>query len=237
MKFRLVHKSVSYLVSIALLPVLISLACQRSDTHPGNSPATIFPDVPASPSLSAKYIFYLHGRIIEEQGIRPTDSRYGVYEYEQILYTFRERGFTVISEARAKDTDPNLYASKMADQIQKLLGAGVPPGQITVVGASKGAVIAMLASTLLRNREVNFVIMSNCNDWVLENYRIDLFGNVLSIYDVKDEYGQTCKKFFDKSTGLNRHREVELKLGTGHAIIYRPIKEWVDPVVEWAGGT
>lgn len=37
-----------------------------------------------------------------------------------------------------------------------------------------------------------------------------------------------------RATGLNRHKEIELQLGTGHAILYKPLKEWIEPVVEWA---
>ena len=112
--------------------------------------------------------------------------------------------------------------------------ARVPPSRITVLGASKGSVITMRVSTVLRNKDVNFVIMSNCNDWVGKNFQIDLYGNVLSIYDVNDEFGQTCQKFFNKAHGLNRHNEVVLKVGTGHAVLYKPMKEWIDLVVEWA---
>ena len=194
----------------------------------------VLKEAPEAPDVRARYLFYLHGRIIEEKGIRPEDPRYGVYEYEQILDTFKQRGFTVISEARPQGTDVKQYASQTAGRIQKLLAAGVPPRRITVVGASKGSVIAMVTSSLLRNRDVNFVLMSNCNDWVRQNFDVDLFGNVLSIYDVNDEFGQTCRKLFDSSTGLNMRDEVELKIGTGHAILYTPMKEWVDLVVEWA---
>lgn len=194
----------------------------------------IFKAVPEKIDPQASYLIYLHGKIIEEKGIRPTDARWGVYEYEAILKALADKGLAVISEARPKGTDPKQYATKVVGQIKELLKAGVPPAHITVVGASKGSLITMLASTLLKNRDVNFVIMSNCNDWVLKNYEVDLYGNVLSIYDVKDEFGQTCRKFFDRATGLNRHKEIELKLGTGHAILYQPLKEWVEPVAEWA---
>ena len=81
---------------------------------------------------------------------------------------------------------------------------------------------------------MNFVLLSNCNDRVRDRYRIDLYGNVLSLYDVKDEYGGTCQSIFSQSNGLNRHREVKLTLGIGHALLYRPLKEWVDLVDEWA---
>jgi hypothetical protein len=76
--------------------------------------------------------------------------------------------------------------------------------------------------------------MSNCNDWVDRNFHIDLHGNILSIYDINDEFGQSCQKFFDKATGINRHQEIELKIGSGHAVLFKPLKEWVDPVIEWA---
>lgn len=219
--------------------VLFALACGQQRANPINktddrAQGVVLKDVPATVNVKASYLFYLHGRLIENQGIRPTDPRYGVYEYEEILNTLAAKGFTVISEARAKDTDVNQYAAKVVQQINNLVNAGVRPQHITVLGASKGAVITMRVSTLLKNKDVNFVIMSNCNDWVDQNFQIDLYGNVLSIYDFKDEFGQTCQKFFDKAHGLNRHNEVVLKIGTGHAVLYKPMKEWVDLVVDWA---
>jgi len=99
----------------------------------------VLKDVPSTTDAKANYLFYLHGRLIENQGIRPTDPRYGVYEYEEILNTLAARGFTVISEARGKDTDVNQYAAKVVQQIKTLIKAGVPPQHITVLGASKGS--------------------------------------------------------------------------------------------------
>jgi len=206
---------------------------KSSGAHPATKGA-IFKTVPEKIDTQARYLIYLHGKIIEEKGLRPTDARYGVYEYEAILKALADKGLAVISEARPKGTDPKQYAPKVLGQIKELLKAGVPPAHITVVGASKGSVITMLVSTLLKNRDVNFVIMSNCNDWVLENFEVDLYGNVLSIYDFKDEFGSTCRRFFDRATGLNRHKEIELTLGTGHAILYKPLPEWIEPVADWA---
>ena len=68
----------------------------------------------------------------------------------------------------------------------------------------------------------------------MRTHEIDLHGNVLSIYDMNDEFGRTCQPFFDKATGLNRHKEVELRIGTGHAILYQPLPEWIDLVDDWA---
>jgi hypothetical protein len=206
---------------------------QKKDTNK-NAQGIIISDAPSNAEPNADYLFFLHAKIVEDQGRRPTSPKYGVYEYEEILKTFKDKGFVVISEARPKDTDVEPYAAKLIGQIDILLKAGVPPQRITILGASKGAVIAMVTSSRLKNKNVNFVIMNNCNDWVDKNFSIDLHGNILSIYDINDEFGRSCQKFFDRATGLNRHREIELKIGIGHGVLFKPLKEWVDPVIEWA---
>ena len=191
-------------------------------------------DLPQHPKATERYVFYEHGRIIENQGLHPHDDRFGTYEYEEILRTLASRGLKVISEARAQGTDARTYAKRAASQIATLLRAGVPPSHITVIGASKGAVITMLISTYAANRNVRYVIMSNCNDEILQRFHPDLHGAVLSIYDEKDEFGTTCAPFFDKATGLSRHREIQTHLGIGHALLYSPRPEWVEPAVAWA---
>jgi len=195
---------------------------------------SIYQDVPDKIDIKAKYLFYLHGRIIEEKGIRPTSEKYGVYEYEKILETLKNKGFFVISEARKKNTHMGRYTQKVVSQVKALLKAGVPPENVTVVGASKGALIAMLVSTSLGNKDVNFVFMAGCNDMVYHKFDIDFYGNILSIYDKNDELAGTCQIFFENSTGINKYKEIKLKVGTGHGILYKPLKEWIDPVVKWA---
>ena len=230
--------------SVYLFAVCLMIFFTSSCSHHSAAVATvdtasqgaIWKDVSGKIDPKAKYLFYFHGRIIENQGTRPTDPRYGVYEYQEILDTFKNKGFVVVSEARPKGTDNVAYAHKMVDQINTLIKAGVPPRNITVVGASKGGGIAIFTSTFLKNRDVNFVIMASCGDY--DDYKTtvpDFWGNILSIYDYKDDTGAgTCQNFFDHSTGINRHDEIVVKLGLGHGILYKPLKEWVDPVVAWA---
>ncbi|MBA3322657.1 MAG: polysaccharide deacetylase family protein [Pyrinomonadaceae bacterium] len=214
--------------------LLLALAAVSYPQTAHSSQGGWLKDVPRLIDRQAKHLFYLHGFIVENEGIRPTSPRYGVYEYEQIVRTLVNRGFVVISEARPKGTNPEVYAAKVVTQIQILLKAGVPPQNITVVGASRGGAIAAITSTLLKNRDVNYVIMAACgNSTIYRNFKVDLWGNILSIYDYKDDGATTCRPFFDKSTGVNRRQEVVLKLGIGHGILYRPLPEWVEPVVEW----
>ena len=196
-------------------------------------PGVILNDVPQNVDTEARYLFYLSGYIVEAGNTRPVSPRFGVYEYEQILATFQQSGFVVISEARKKHPEIERYAARVAEQISRLLKAGVPPQQITVVGASQGSWIAMLASTYLKNRQVNFVLIAACSaeDGFLQS--VDLHGNILFISERTDLAG-SCQKFRADATGIGEYKEVMVNTGLAHGFIYRPIKEWVEPTLKWA---
>jgi hypothetical protein len=194
---------------------------------------------PGSIDPSKQYMFYLHGKIIEDQGIPAISPDYGEYEYKAILEKLGGYGFVVISEQRSKDTDPVQYARKITEQAHALLNAGVPASNITVVGASKGAGIAILVSHFLENKEMNFVIMANCDPATVKEFAQNnffLYGNVLSIYDSSDELAGSCQDLFtfSEGNGISRHDEVILNVGTGHGILYKPLDEWINPTVQWA---
>ncbi|MBE0696798.1 MAG: alpha/beta hydrolase [Anaerolineaceae bacterium] len=238
-------------IIILLLAVLCSAGCgsgQNAAAATGLPPVseTIpVPDLanyafPASIDSARKYLFFLHGKIIEDQGIPAISPEFGEYQYGPILERLRGYGFVVISEQRPKDTQGLDYAGKVADQVRVLLRAGVPPGAITVVGASKGAGIAIFVSNLLQNSQLNFVLLSICHpDTVaeLEQNQVNLYGNVLSIYDSSDILAGSCQGLFSFSEGkgISRKAEVVLKIGTGHGILYKPLDAWIVPSVEWAG--
>ena len=193
----------------------------------------ILSDVPHKIDTEARYLFYLSGYIVEADNTRPVSPRFGVYEYEQILKTFEQSGFVVISEARKKDPEIERYAAKVAEQIRRLLKAGVLPQHITVVGASQGSWIAMLASTYLKNRQLNFVLIAACSaeDGFLQ--LVDLHGNILFISERTDLPG-ACQKFRADATGLGKYKEVMLNTGLAHGFLYRPMKEWIRPTLAWA---
>ena len=216
---------------------LVGLCCVSQGVAQGGATAVqtrgvVLSDVPRKIDTKARYLFYLHGKIVE-QGIRPTSERFGVYEYEQILDTFGRSGFVVISEQRGKDTDVEQYAAKVAGQVRRLLKSGVPPRHVTVVGASQGSWMAMLASTYLKNRALNFVLIAACSAEDTFLRLVDLHGNVLSIYERSDLAGP-CEKFRADATGLGDYQEVEVNTGLRHGFLYRPMKEWVEPTLAWA---
>lgn len=197
---------------------------------------------PESSNPIKRYLFYLHGKIIEDQGIPAVSPDYGEYEYKAILEKLSSYGFIVISEQRAKNTDGMEYAKKITEQITLLLKSGVPANNVTIVGASKGAGIAIEVSHLLENPEVNFVIIGTCHPDTVKSLKQNetfLYGKVLSIYDSADyEYSGSCEELFSFSEangGLSQHNEIVLNIGTGHGILYKPLDEWIMPIVQWAG--
>lgn len=255
-------------VAILVLVVSFIASCNRAEepeaqppAPPANVPTTVSPTrmpvasavgVTLTPALgpsgfafpteidrTRRYMFYLHGKIVEDQGIPAISPEYGEYRYEEILKALQSYGFVVISEQRPRDTDPTEYALRIARQVNDLLNSEVPPGSVTVVGASKGAAIASIVSNLVGNSEVSYVLLGACYPPLVDEWKqqgVSLSGNVLAIYDASDEYASSCEGLFAFSEGnrLGQHAELVLHVGTGHGILYEPLSEWVVPTVEWA---
>jgi hypothetical protein len=212
-----------------------SLATATPQPTPSAVAAYAFP---ASIDPEAEYLFYLHGKIIEDQGLPAISPEYGEYEYQAILEALQGYDYVVISEQRGASTDGMAYASRVAGQVTMLLVAGVPPDAITVVGASQGAGIAVYVSHRLANPDINYVLLSICHPDNVQEFienDITLYGNVLSIYDASDALAGTCQELFrfSEGRGIDRYAEVVLDIGTGHGILYQPLIEWVLPTAEW----
>jgi len=188
----------------------------------------------ASAADTARYVYYLHGKIVEDSGPRGLSPRFGHYDYPGIIAALRRGGLTVISEIRAKDTDPSLYANKVVVQIRRQIARGVPASHITVIGASKGAVIATLVSSRLQNRRVRYVLLADCNDWLIRTFNPHVSGGILSIYEASDDIAGTCRPLVKRSPAVTTFREIRLNTGLGHGIVYRPLPAWVTPAVQWA---
>ena len=107
-----------------------------------------------------KYLIYLHGKIIEDLGTRPTHPKFGVYEYEAILASFAAWGYTTISEVRKQNTDPQQYADHVSNQIRRYRAQG--EAELNIVGFSKGAIITLLVSSQLDYADVKYAILAGC---------------------------------------------------------------------------
>lgn len=224
------------------LPPTNTLAPAATLEQPTPAPFLLSYAFPERIDPAKRYLFYLHGKIIEDQGIPAVSPDYGAYEYQAILEKLNSYGFVVISEQRAKNTDPAVYARRVAEQVTTLLNAGVPAANITVVGASKGALITVYAAHFLANKDLSFAILAVCNPEAFDAFKRDqafLYGNILSLYDSADVYAGSCQDLyaFSEGKGIARHEEMVLHLGAGHGILYQPLDEWIIPVIRFASAS
>jgi len=189
--------------------------------------------VPKNPDSTRHYLFYLHGLIIEVAGIRPKSEEHGYYEYQLILEELAREGFLVISEARPEGTEIKPYAENIVSQINTLLAHGVSPNDITVVGASKGGIICAYVSNMLRQKDIHYVFLAGLFEKCLVDVDLKLYGKVLSIHDRSDKLSITPALYFQRSEGLGQFKEIVLALDVGHGLIYRPYREWLEPLLAW----
>ncbi len=182
-------------------------------------------------SIAQIHVFYLHGRIIEVQGANAveTSNGYGAYKYNDIIDSLKAQHFIVHSEVRTGATDITEYAKKITVQISDLLKSGVAAKDICVIGASKGANIALKVAELTNNSQVRYVLLAACCDDQGEN----LSGHFLSIYEQSDNCG-TCLKHIVPATSDSKVSEIKLNTGLKHGFFYLPRKEWLEPSVNWA---
>ncbi|MBI4115139.1 MAG: hypothetical protein HY447_01035 [Candidatus Omnitrophica bacterium] len=196
-----------------------------------------------NPDPGQRYLFYLHGAWIEEQGLNQPHPKHGSYEYEKITRALADRGFVVISEARMSKQDMMSYARNIADQVLLLLRQRVPAENITVIGHSKGGHMALIVASLAEEPNLNFVVMAGCGkrgtmfrrsyERFLERSAHLMKGRILSLYDSTDREAGSCEEAFRLASGTQSKEKI-LHTGQGHGLFYHPNSAWIEEAVAWA---
>lgn len=192
-------------------------------------------ELPGQPDATARYVFYLHGRIIEDGELRPVHEDWGLYDYPAVVDALESRGAVVLSEKRPKDTDIHAYATKVLDQVENLIEAGVPQSRISVIGFSKGGAIAIEVSGRMDKRysDIRYVFLAACVDWAAERPDLSISGRVLAVYEASDESTSSCKGLSGHSGSLTMASELTIDTGASHGAFYLPRNEWLEPVLQW----
>jgi len=191
----------------------------------------IHEDVPATVDPAARYVVYLHGRIMETKGRQAVSPEFGLYDYDGVLRELAGKGLVVISEVRRGNAQMS-YAKKVAAQVRRLEAGGVPARHITVAGFSKGGLLARATAAELGDPAVNFVLLAACGRQEADPTQAGkLKGRILSLYDESDEMAGSCQRVF--APGMET-KEVKLTTGLRHGVFYRPRSDWVTMVAEWA---
>jgi hypothetical protein len=186
------------------------------------------------PGSWGHWLFFLHDEAVENITRGYLVVNFGEYEYNRIATMLSDSGFDIISEERKHNTDPALYADSVVQQIRRLLAGGVPAKNIAVLGDSKGALIAMLVSTRLENREIRYAVLGGCSTANLAAFPLTFHGNVLSIYEYGDTLGHSCASVFRRSKDMGNRKEIMIETGLGHSVFLHPLMAWLTPSIAWA---
>lgn len=184
----------------------------------------------------ARHIVYLHGRIVQEQGPEAISPEHGRYRFDDIVAALAREGAVVHAPLREPGATLQQGADAAKAIVDELLATGTPAAHITLVGASQGAIIAALVSEQRREADLRYVLLAGCNDWLSDTLRPRLHGQVLSIHEASDPLVGSCARLFATSPEAGETREVRIDTGLGHGFLYRPLDDWLRPVLRWAGG-
>ena len=131
------------IVLLVLATMVAVAACASMSVHPHRE---IFDDVPAKIDPGARYLFHMHGWVVEALG--PAGAVSTGYNWRWTVEALADREFVVIQA----------YALTVARQVARFREAGVPSDHITVTGMSKGGVITVLTTAAIADPNVRFVV-------------------------------------------------------------------------------
>ena len=181
-----------------------------------------------------KHVFYFHGKIIEQQGKEAVSPEFGRYEFDSIVSTLENQGWKVYADIRPQDVNLEEYCQKVSRQVDSLVEkVKCQPENIAIIGASKGAVMAMRVSDL-NQYPINYVLLGANSDYIEENYDWYMKGRILGIYEKSDTIADKDYQFWiNRSKEAKEFNQLEINTGLNHGFIFWPLKEWVEPTVEW----
>jgi len=178
-------------------------------------------------------VIYLHGQIIEEQGINAHSTLFGKYAFEEIIDFLRNTPATVYADVHDSNVHFVHYCQQISNRIDSLILTGIRPNQITVLGASKGGVMAMIISNM-NETPINYIFLGSNNITIEQENDWSFNGRILGIYDLSDKLaGKPYDHWIEQSPNAKSFKQVELNTGVGHGFLYKPIDEWLLPTKEW----
>ena len=206
------------------------LSCSNSSDQPQNKQSAAHKE---ASQKNNRHIIYLHGRIVELQGKAAFSEEHGKYELDSIVDVLKEGNVKVYCELRPENTEVSAYAQKLSHTIDSMVGAGISPKDISVIGASKGALIAATTSSI-NPQPVNYVLMGGNNTTIEQQNDWHFHGRILCIYDLSDTVaGKNYDHWKARSPEAKAFEQLALNEKLGHGFLYRPLKVWTVPAIKW----
>ncbi len=210
-------------LAVGLFGILLSTAALAGE---------LFTQLPEQAQADEKYVFYSHGFIVEGDNETPKHPHFGVYDFPAIKQALAASDFNLIAYHRKAGTVPSEFAQKLANDVKELTAQGVPLRNISLMGFSRGGMITILVSDLLAAPDINVVLLASCSNWVSSQPKLELAGNVLSVYETSDRFG-SCRELVNQSDNVSSFTEIAISTGKEHGAFFKPLDEWVVPVVNW----
>jgi len=215
--------------------VMLVIACLLSLSHSAIA-GEIFWRFPNTISPSERYLFYVHGKIMETEGVSPISPRFGHYQFHRIVTRLAKGKANVIARVRHGKTDPNAEAFRLTNEIRYMLKNGVPADHISVAGFSKGGYITLLTAKRLQSSDIRYIVMAGCTNAIVDGsdkIADGLQGTIMSMNDATDDLGFSCRPLFERSPQLAASMDVTFQTGKGHGLFYRPDPTWIEPLLQW----
>lgn len=192
----------------------------------------VYNEFPKEIEPKEKYVFYSHGLIVEGDNQTPIHGRWGVYDFPAIKQALGDESYHLIAYHRPKNTQPYVFAKKLADDVKALHSRGVPFENITVLGFSRGGEITAIASHYVASTKLNTIILAACAGILKQDKAITVYGNVKSIYETSDSVG-SCQFLVDRSSTVTTFEEIAISTAKEHGAFYQPLPQWMKPLKQW----
>lgn len=219
------------------VPSAVLAACAVLFTATAGTAGTVHDDFPDRYDIDQSYIIYLHGAIVEREGVNATSAQFGSYDFTEIVSALAAGDADVIAPVRSGDVDAHRYATEIGREIIRMIASDVRPQQITVAGFSKGGYMTLMAARRLGEQSLRYVVMAGCTENIADgsDMRADgLYGNILSMVDASDDLAFSCMPLFARNRQLNDPQEIIFTNGTGHGFFYEADPAWTDMVLQWS---
>lgn len=210
------------------IPMMIALSTSLNSVA-----VELYSEFPTKINPNERYVIYSHGLIVEGDNPRPEHQKFGTYEFVKIKEAlFYEGDFNLIAHHRPANTNIDAYVETLESWVHRLVGAGVKPSKITLVGFSRGSHLTAFASDKLSGLDINTALLAACMGGDISTQPpLSLSGHLLSVYETSDVMG-TCKKLATHSKPAS-FREISISTGLTHGAFFLPLPEWTGPLKEW----
>lgn len=145
-----------------------------------------------------------------------------------------ESGFPVRVMPQAAESDTG-YVLRVRDEVRALIGRGVAPAAITVLGSGRGSPATALVSVATGHRRVNYVMLGRCDLALTDHPHFRMSGRVLGLRDADDRASGSCRPLWRASSKVLQRRDLVVRTGLGAALFDAPHDIWLQPIVEWGG--